>query len=143
LIASRRADAEHEGGQAAVAETDRNRTIMVVDDDRVIVTLLRHILERRGYSVETAKDGREALERIRGAPPGLVLLDVMLPYVDGFELIRHIRSTPSWADVRIIMLTVKAQERHIVRALDAGADDYMVKPIKPDELAARVRRFLS
>jgi DNA-binding response OmpR family regulator len=117
--------------------------VMVVEDDRVIVTLLRHILERRGYDVWMAADGREALRRLNGDPPALVLLDIVLPYVDGFELIRQIRATPSWSDVPVIMLTVKAQERNVVRALDAGADDYMVKPFKPEELAARVRRFLS
>jgi two-component system, OmpR family, response regulator len=133
---------ESEHGHHPRVDTIRNRIVMVVDDDRVIVALLRHILERRGYVVWSAIDGREAAGRLQGEPPGLVLLDVILPYMDGFELIRQIRSTPGWAGVPIMMLTVKAQERNVVRALDAGADDYMVKPFKPEELAARVRRFL-
>ena len=135
-------DAEAAQTRQAAADPGRSRTVMVVEDDRVIVALLRHILERRGYEVWAAADGREATDRLRGEPPGLVLLDVVLPYLDGFELIGQIRATPAWARVPIIMLTVKAQERNVVRALDAGADDYMVKPFKPEELAARVRRFL-
>jgi DNA-binding response OmpR family regulator len=120
----------------------QTRSVLVVEDNGIIVTLLRHLLERRGYAVETAADGRAALARLGGTPPGLVLLDVMLPYTDGFEVIRQMRATPGWAEVPVIMLTAKAQERNVVRALDAGANDYVVKPFKPEELAARVRRFL-
>lgn len=118
------------------------RSVLVVEDNPIIATLLRHLLERRGYEVETVADGREAVVRIDGQPPGLVLLDVMLPYTDGFEVIRQLRSKPAWQNVPVIMLTAKAQERNVVRALDAGANDYVIKPFKPEELAARVRRFL-
>jgi len=119
------------------------RTILVIEDDQVVLKLLDHMFTRRGYSVSTAVDGRAACTMIEEIePPGLVLLDVMLPYVDGFELIRRIRERPDWADVPIIMLTAKAQERNVVRALDAGANDYVVKPFKPEELIARVRRFV-
>jgi DNA-binding response OmpR family regulator len=133
-----------DGETAAVKPSgDTNkRTVLIVEDDRVIVTLLRHMLERRGYVVETVADGRAAIERVAAHPPGLVLLDVMLPFVDGFEVINHIRQTETWADVPVVMLTAKAQERNVVRALDAGANDYVVKPFKPEELAARVRRLL-
>ena len=117
--------------------------ILVVEDDRVIQTLLRHLLTRRGYDVDMAGDGREALRIIEtGAPPTLVLLDVVLPFVHGFDLMQRIRETPGWTEVPVIMLTSKAQERHVVRALDAGANDYVLKPFKPEELAARVRRFV-
>jgi DNA-binding response OmpR family regulator len=128
--------------QAPEQSDVETRNVLVVEDNGIIVTLLRHLLERRGYVVETAVDGREALARLQGDPPGLVLLDVMLPYTDGFEIIRQMRSTPSWENVPVIMLTAKAQERNVVRALDAGANDYVIKPFKPEELAARVRRFL-
>ena len=77
------------------------------------------------------------------APPRLVLLDLLLPYISGFELITQIRSMPSWSDVPIIVLTSLSQEGSVVRALDAGANDYIVKPFRPDELVARVRRFTS
>jgi DNA-binding response OmpR family regulator len=129
-------DEERPGVQAA------SRTVLVVEDDRVIATLIRHLLERRGYPVEVAMDGRAAVDRLAGDPPGLVVLDVMLPFVDGFELIERIRGTESWHDVPIVMLTVRSQERYVVRALDAGANDYVIKPFKPGELAARIRRLL-
>jgi len=129
-------------GERKSQSVERGRTVMIVEDDRVIVALLRHMLERRGYSVEVAEDGRAALSRIEGDPPGLVLLDVMLPFIDGFELIQRMRDAPAWARVPVIMLTAKAQERNVVRALDSGASDYVVKPFKPEELAARVRRLL-
>lgn len=124
------------GAQAA------NRTVLVVEDDRVIATLVRHLLERRGYPVEVVMDGRAAVERLGAEPPGLVVLDVMLPFVDGFELIERIRGTAAWREVPIVMLTVRSQERYVVRALDAGANDYVIKPFKPGELAARIRRLL-
>jgi DNA-binding response OmpR family regulator len=75
-------------------------------------------------------------------PPQLILLDVMLPFIDGFELLEQIRSKPEWSEVPVIMLTSKGQEKNIVRALEGGADDYIVKPFQPEELVARVRRFV-
>jgi DNA-binding response OmpR family regulator len=119
-----------------------NRTVLVVEDDRVIATLVKHLLERRGYPVDVVPDGRAAVERLASDPPGLVVLDVMLPFVDGFELIERIRGTASWRAVPIVMLTVRSQERYVVRALEAGANDYVIKPFKPGELAARIRRLL-
>ena len=128
-------------GESPSADGAR-RTVLVVEDNQIIVTLLRHLLERRGYGVETLADGRAAMARLRDDPPGLVLLDVMLPYTDGFEVIRQMRATPGWTEVPVIMLTAKAEERNVVRALDAGANDYVIKPFRPEELAARVRRLL-
>lgn len=117
--------------------------IMIVDDDNIISTLLQHLLQRRGYETQIVKDGRMASELIdKMSAPKLVILDVMLPFMDGFELIKLIREKDDWKDVPVIMLTSKAQEKDIVRALDAGANDYIVKPFQPQELMARVRRFL-
>lgn len=118
------------------------RSVLVVEDDRVIATLLKHLLERQGYAVDLMMDGRAAEERLSGNPPGLVLLDVMLPFMDGFELIERIRDTDGWRDVPVIMLTARSQERFVVRALEAGANDYVIKPFKPGELTARIRRLL-
>ncbi|MCK9381347.1 MAG: response regulator transcription factor [Sulfuritalea sp.] len=118
-------------------------TALVVEDAESIAKLLRFILEREGFRVEHAGDGREAQRLIAVmAPPAVVLLDVMLPYVDGFELIASIRAQPGWEQLPILMLSSKGSERDIARALDAGADDYMVKPFQPDELKARLRRLL-
>jgi len=125
---------------------DEHRTppvILVVEDDAIVGTLLEHTLARRGFVVHRAADGRRALELIESlAPPQLVLLDVMLPYVDGFSLITKIRTSSAWRDVPIVMLTSKSQEQSVVRALEAGASDYIVKPFRPEELVARVRRLV-
>ena len=119
------------------------RTVLVVEDDQIIVMLLEHMLSRRGFKVQTARDGRQAADFVETSltPPALVLLDVMLPYLDGFELIKKIRQRATWTEVPIIMLTAKSQEQNIVRALDSGANDYVLKPFRPGELLARIRRF--
>ena len=88
-------------------------------------------------------DGQLAREFIlKQEPASIVLLDVMLPYVDGFELMSLIRATPNWKSVPVIMLTAKTQEKDAVRALDAGANDYIHKPFSPAELLARIRRYV-
>jgi DNA-binding response OmpR family regulator len=118
-----------------------NHTAVVVEDDQVVVTLLEHLLSRRGFDVRIAMDGRQATNFMDTlpSPPALVLLDVMLPYLDGFEIIKRIRAHATWNHVPIIMLTSKSQEQNIVRALDYGANDYLVKPFRPGELLARIR----
>jgi DNA-binding response OmpR family regulator len=118
-------------------------TILIVEDDEDMVTLLQFLLEREGYHAILASDGRKAQELVDTlSPPKLVLLDVMLPYHNGFEVVTHIRSKLPWREVPIVMLTADSAERDIVRALDAGASDYVVKPFNPKELMARLRRFL-
>ena len=118
--------------------------ILVAEDDPIVAKLLNHTLSRRGFTVHHASDGMQAVQLLKSmAPPRLALLDVMLPYFSGFELIAQIRSMPAWQKVPIIVLTSMSQEGSVVRALDAGANDYMVKPFRPDELVARVRRFTS
>ena len=120
-----------------------SQTILIVEDDEDMVTLLQFLLEREGYQAILASDGRQARHLIDTLlPPRLVLLDVMLPYHNGFELVTHIRSKEPWRGVPIVMLTADSAERDIVRALDAGANDYVVKPFNPKELMARLRRFL-
>ena len=119
-------------------------SVLVVEDDEHIAQLLKFILERQDYAVTIAADGRVARLLIESTaiPPDLILLDVMLPYVDGFELVRIIRAQPNWKATPIVMLSGKTMEQDIVRALDAGVNDYMVKPFQPDELLARVRRYM-
>ncbi len=117
--------------------------VLVVEDDEIISYLLDFRLKREGFDVIVASDGHQAFEYLEnGTPPQMVLLDVMLPYLDGFELITRLRGKPEWFDVPVIMLTSKSQEQTIVRALDAGANDYVIKPFRPDELMARLRRLL-
>ena len=118
-------------------------TALVVEDDDQIAYLLRFILEREGYRVELAPDGRAAQGLIDSmVPPSLAMLDVMLPHVDGYQLLCMIRAREAWRNVPVLMLTAKSQEKDIVRALDAGASDYLVKPFKPDELRARIKRMV-
>ena len=124
--------------------TPTSGVALVVEDDDQIAYLLRFILEREGFQVELAGDGRAAvalIERIT-PPPSLVMLDVMLPHVDGYQLLGMIRARADWQAVPVLMLTAKSQEKDIVRALDSGASDYLVKPFKPDELRARIKRMV-
>ncbi len=125
-------------------DSGKKYTFYVVEDDDLIADLLVHMLERYGHSVQHFKDGQQAQQAIEQADeaPSMILLDVMLPYVDGFALVHIIRERKQWADVPVIMLTAKSQEREIVRALDAGANDYILKPFQINELMARLRRFL-
>lgn len=116
---------------------------LIVEDDDSIALLLRFILERDGFQVVHAVDGREARQQIAAMPPpAITILDVMLPYVDGYELLADIRSRQEWAEVPVVMLTTKGRDVDIAHALDAGANDYVVKPFQPDELRARLRRLL-
>jgi DNA-binding response OmpR family regulator len=118
-------------------------TALVVEDDEQIAHILRFILEREGFEVHAAADGRAAEQLIDSlAPPAIATLDVMLPHADGYELLARIRARPGWAAVPVILLTARSQEKDIVRALDQGANDYLIKPFKPDELRARVRRLV-
>ncbi len=115
------------------------RSVLVVDDDPKLVELVRLYLERDGYRVRTAGDGRQALEAMRNGPPDLLILDLMLPEVDGLQICRQVREQ---SDVPIIMLTAKTTEGDRITGLDLGADDYVTKPFSPGELLARVRAVL-
>ena len=119
-------------------------TVLVVEDDEHIGQVLKFMLERQGYQVNLFTVGLAARTAIEagGTAPRMALFDVMLPYIDGFELVRLTRAQPGWETLPILMLTAKTMEQDIVRALDAGANDYIVKPFQPNELLARIRRFL-
>ena len=113
--------------------------MLVVDDDRHIVELIAYNLRREGFDVDVAHDGQTAIDKARAAPPDLVILDLMLPYVDGLEVCRQLRGQGS---VPILMLTAKDAEHDRVLGLESGADDYVTKPFSPRELVARVRAIL-
>jgi DNA-binding response OmpR family regulator len=116
--------------------------ILVVDDHEDNVELLRARLESRGYRVEAASDGQMALDRVFADPPDLVLLDVMMPRVDGMEVARRIKADPTLPFVPVIMQTALDSTEHMVQGLEAGADDYIAKPINFAELEARVKALL-
>ena len=116
--------------------------MLVIEDDPVVSRLVEHLLMRRGFVVHLAVDGLQAQTLLRTlTPPAVIVMDVMLPYVSGFELVAEIRQTPGWNNVPVIMLTSKSQERDVLRAFDAGVNDYVVKPFRPEEFVARVRRL--
>ncbi|MFC1976039.1 response regulator transcription factor [Chloroflexota bacterium] len=116
--------------------------ILIVDDDKQIVRLVRSYLEQAGYQVLTAYDGETALHTIRREQPDLVVLDLMLPDRDGWEITRLIRSEPSLANLPIIMLTARVEDTDKIVGLEVGADDYVTKPFNPREVVARVRAVL-
>ncbi|MEJ5314003.1 MULTISPECIES: response regulator transcription factor [Anaerolinea] len=117
----------------------KNRSILVVDDEERMVRFIRLNLEHDGFQVISAYRGYEALEKVRTEMPDLVLLDVMLPDLDGFEVLRLIRES---SNTPVIMLTAKGEEDDRVRGLELGADDYVTKPFSPRELVSRVRAVL-
>lgn len=117
----------------------RDMTILVVDDEPRIRDLVRMNLEMERYRVLEASDGREALEQLREHLPDLVVLDVMMPDMDGFETLKAIREVST---VPVIMLTVRQSEQDKIRGLDLGADDYLAKPFSPRELLSRIRALL-
>jgi two-component system, OmpR family, phosphate regulon response regulator PhoB len=116
--------------------------VLVVEDEPDIRALVVHHLTREGFRCRTAADGRQALTELRAGVPDLIVLDLMLPGIDGLELTRRVRAEPAWAGVPIIMLTAKADEVDRVVGLEMGADDYVGKPFSPKELLARVRAVL-
>jgi two-component system alkaline phosphatase synthesis response regulator PhoP len=118
------------------------KKILAVDDERHIVRLLQMNLERHGYTVIGAYDGREAVEKIETEYPDLVIMDVTMPHMDGFEALRKIKADPLTRDIPVIMLTVKSQDADVFHAIDAGADLYLTKPINPAELLTFVQRVL-
>jgi DNA-binding response OmpR family regulator len=114
--------------------------ILVVDDDPNSLDIVRTYLESRGYAVATALDGKEALSRLEEVQPAVVLLDVMMPGMDGWEVARVIKNHPQFGDVRVVMLTARSDFSDKYEGLRAGADDYLVKPIRLEELGERVER---
>ncbi|MDX1623428.1 MAG: diguanylate cyclase [Gemmatimonadota bacterium] len=116
--------------------------ILVVDDDPSICETLTTMLQFKGFETVASHDGADALEKARRDPPDLILLDVMMPEMDGLEVCREIKDDPGLADVRVLMLTARSGRQDVVRALEAGASDYVTKPFFIDELVARIRTNL-
>lgn len=117
----------------------QNQRILIAEDDETLATTLRYTLQKRGYHVTVAHDGREALKSARTIQPDLVVLDLMLPQIDGHEVCRYLRK---WTDTPILMLTALGQEEDIIAGLEAGADDYVTKPFSMRALQARIKALL-
>lgn len=123
----------------AKSKTSGVKTILVVDDDQRLRELVAEYLESRGFAVLTAEDGEDGLARLRGEAVDLVVLDVMMPGLDGFEVVREMRKTTR---IPVIMLTARGDETDRIVGLEIGADDYMPKPFNPRELLARIQAVL-
>jgi DNA-binding response OmpR family regulator len=116
--------------------------ILIVDDEPSIVVPLEFLMKREGYEVAVAGDGEEALQALAARPPDLVILDVMLPRMNGFDVCRHIRADPRWAGLKILMLTAKGRDSEIEKGIGLGADAYVTKPFSTRDLVARIRALL-
>ena len=113
--------------------------IVLAEDDHQIANLVRFKLEKDGYAVHVAENGRDAVDLIRQMIPDIVILDVMMPVMDGFDVLRQIKSSDATSGIPAIMLTAREMEEDVLKGFDLGAVDYMTKPFSPSELSARVR----
>lgn len=118
------------------------RTVLVVDDEPNIVLSLEFLMKQVGYDVRIARDGEAALAAIAEYRPDLVLLDVMMPKRDGYDVCQTVRANPEWNNVRIVMLTAKGREIEREKGLALGADDYVTKPFSTRDVVEKVRNFL-
>ena len=117
-------------------------TVVVAEDDQYISEMLGFLLEQEGYTVHLAMDGGQAVDTISEVKPDLVLLDVMMPVMDGYDVLRKLKSSDELKDIPVVMLTAKGQEYDVVKGFELGSDDYIVKPFSPAELIARIKRRL-
>ncbi len=118
------------------------KRILIVDDEPNIVISLEFLMKREGFAVEIAADGEAALSAMAGSAPDLVILDVMLPKMNGFEVCQQIRANPRWRGIRILMLTARGRDREIAKGLGVGADAYVTKPFSTRDLVAQVKQLL-
>jgi len=118
------------------------KKVLIVDDEANIVISIEFLMKQAGYNIEIANDGEEALEKAESYRPDLILLDVMMPKINGFEVCRRIRSNPDWKDMKIVMLTAKGREVEVTKGLALGADSYVIKPFSTKELMAEVKFIL-
>lgn len=114
------------------------KRILIADDEPNIVISLEYLMRRAGYEVAVAADGEAALRAVAETSPDLVILDVMLPRVNGFDVCRRLRADPRWSGLKILMLTARGRETEVARGLEVGADAYVTKPFSTRELVARI-----
>jgi len=116
--------------------------VLIVDDSPIQLKVAISIIEQQGIEVTTASSGHEALDLIRSDPPDLILLDIVMPEMDGFEVCNRIKSSPNHADIPILFLTGRDSSKDTIRAFDVGGSDYVKKPVNPPELLARIKTHL-
>ena len=118
------------------------KRVLIVDDEENIVMSLEYLMKREGFDVDVAMDGEQALAQMAAFSPDLVLLDIMLPKKNGYDVCREIRAHPGWGEVRIVMLTAKGRDTEIAKGMALGADSYVTKPFATRDLAALVKRLV-
>ena len=116
--------------------------VLIVDDEANIVISMEFLIKQAGYTLEIARDGVEALEKVVSFQPDLILLDVMMPKINGFEVCRRVRANPDWQHIKIIMLTAKGRDVEVTKGLALGADAYIIKPFSTKELMAEVKYIM-
>ncbi len=121
----------------------KKQKVLVVDDNKDAVRIIQEALESAGFSVDCAFDGREALERVRKELPDLMILDLMMPKMSGYEVCGEIRKDPKTRELIVLMLTARSDVDAKIQGIEGGANDYLVKPVEPREVVSRVRRFLA
>lgn len=119
-----------------------SRHILIADDEEHLGFMIKFKLEKSGFQVEWKTNGREALEAMQASPPGLAILDVMMPGMTGFEVLEAMKDDPSLKDIPVIMLTARDQQEDTLKGLEMGVAEYIVKPFRPAELLAYVKRLL-
>ena len=118
------------------------KKVLIVDDETNIVISLEFLMEQVGYDLRIANNGQEAMDQVAAFEPDLILLDVMMPQINGFDVCRRIRENPNWQTIKIIMLTAKGREVEMTKGLALGADAYITKPFSTKELLVQVRHIL-
>jgi DNA-binding response OmpR family regulator len=118
------------------------KKVLIVDDEENIVISLEFLMKQAGYTLEIARNGEEALERVAAFTPDLILLDVMMPKINGFEVCRRVRENPAWQEIKILMLTAKGREVEVTKGLALGANAYIIKPFSTKELMTQIEHIL-
>ena len=119
------------------------KKILIVDDEPSIIVALQFLMEQNGYQTLVAFSGEEAMETIAEHRPDLILLDIMLPVVDGFEVCQRVRENPEWSNIRIVLVTALGSEVNVTKGLALGADAYIIKPFSNAEILAKVKELLA
>jgi DNA-binding response OmpR family regulator len=118
------------------------KRVLIVDDEPSIIVPLQFLMEQNGYETSVAFSGEEAIETVAASHPNLILLDIMLPIIDGFEVCQRVRENPEWNDIRIILLTAMGSDANIAKGLALGADAYITKPFSNSEVMAKVKELI-
>jgi DNA-binding response OmpR family regulator len=119
-----------------------SKKVLIVDDEPSIIVALQFLMEQNGYTTMVAFSGEEAMESVVKHHPDLILLDIMLPVVDGLEVCQRIRENPDWSDIRIVLVTALGSDVNVTKGLDLGADAYITKPFSNADLVAKVKELL-